>query len=127
MLFIVDFVPDPSIPVAPIVIMPENSGSEKPSSQYNSPVMPPQIELSVSTNARNLTQTPTTEDEQIFSMDMDLYGSPGVAFSVKKTRAMYGMQSPPRKNSNTSSKKTTTNRTPTTSVSETSEPSVIKR
>ena len=37
------------------------------------------------------------EETQLFSTETNLYGSPGVAFTVKKTGATYGTPSPPRK------------------------------
>ena len=105
--------------------MPENSDGNRPLSRDTSPVMSEQIELSSSTNTSIAPQTTNEgpEDEQIFSTDTDLYGSPGVAFSVKKTGVTYGVQSPPRKGSSSIAlgKKTTTNRTPTTSISESNE------
>ena len=92
----------PEMPIEPIVIMPEDTEGDTLSSQGTPPVLSPQIELGSS--MRTATPPPeastnrgSREVTQLFSTETDLYGSPGVAFTVKKTGATYGTPSPPRK------------------------------
>ena len=92
----------PEMPIEPIVIMPEDTEGDRLSSQGTTPVLSPQIELG--SPMRTATPPPeastdgrSREERQLFSTETDLYGSPGVAFTVKKTGVTYGTPSPPRK------------------------------